>query len=125
MRPAGLLLWRRIEDALAARSGSGRIRRAHGCRSSRRSRRASGEPSHDAPARCFALQDRGLVSIEQGRGIFVRSPMIQYPIGERTRFSDIVSPQSRTVGTRLLAARPASAAASVAKTCKSRLNRAA
>src|SRR5262249_53410717 len=63
----------------------------------------------------FALQDRGLISIEQGRGIFVRGPMIRYPIRQRTRFSDIVSPQSRTIGTRLLSARLTTAAPGVAE----------
>jgi GntR family phosphonate transport system transcriptional regulator len=115
MRPAGLLLWRRIEDTLA-----GEIRqRAHpaGTRLPVIEALASrfGVNRHTMRRALFALQDRGLVSIEQGRGIFVRGPMIQYPIGERTRFSDIVSPQSRTVGTRLLAARLTSAAASVAE----------
>jgi GntR family phosphonate transport system transcriptional regulator len=115
MRPTGLLLWRRIEDALAGEI----MQREYPARTrlpvidALASR--FGVNRHTMRRALLALQDRGLVSIEQGRGIFVRGAMIQYPIRERTRFSDIVSPQSRTIGTRLLAARLTTAAAGVAE----------
>ncbi len=37
------------------------------------------------------LQERGLVESTQGRGSFVRRPAIQFRIGRRTRFSDVIA----------------------------------
>ncbi|WP_416906915.1 MAG: phosphonate metabolism transcriptional regulator PhnF [Polymorphobacter sp.] len=48
------------------------------------------------------LQARGLVESTQGRGSFVRKPTMQYRIGRRTRFSDLLQPQAADLETRLL-----------------------
>lgn len=37
-----------------------------------------------------ALQAEGLVRVEQGRGTYVQEAVIDYPVGRRTRFSEIV-----------------------------------
>lgn len=39
------------------------------------------------------LQQRGLVDTEQGRGSFVRHPLLDYPISRYTRFHDIIRRQ--------------------------------
>lgn len=49
-----------------------------------------------------ALSDKGLVRIEQGRGIYVRDLLLDYPVGRRTVYSENVSGQSRTPNGRLL-----------------------
>ncbi|CCH47907.1 phosphonate metabolism transcriptional regulator PhnF [Pseudodesulfovibrio piezophilus] len=44
------------------------------------------------------LEEEGLVRIEHGRGVFVREPIIHYPVGRRTRFSENLSQQRRVPG---------------------------
>ena len=51
------------------------------------------------------LQERGLVESTQGRGSYVRRPALQYTIGRRTRFSDIVRGQEMTASTRTITTR--------------------
>ncbi len=49
-----------------------------------------------------ALEARGLVSIEQGRGTFVAEDVLDYPLGPRTRFSEIIRAQNREPAGRIL-----------------------
>jgi len=43
-----------------------------------------------------SLQDMGMIRIEQGRGTFVQEDIVDYPLSQRTRFSEIVKRQART-----------------------------
>ncbi|MFC6857414.1 phosphonate metabolism transcriptional regulator PhnF [Marivibrio halodurans] len=54
-----------------------------------------------------ALAERGAVRIEQGRGTFVQEETIDYPIGNRTRFSQNIAGANRLPGHRLLRAEQA------------------
>lgn len=60
------------------------------------------------------LQDRGLIQVEQGRGTFVARDPLVYPVGRRTRFTEIVRLQQRLPGGILLKVRqvPAGSGAS-------------
>ncbi len=49
-----------------------------------------------------SLAARGLVSIEQGRGTFVAEDVLDYPLGPRTRFSEIIRAQNREPAGRIL-----------------------
>lgn len=49
-----------------------------------------------------SLSAEGVVSAAQGRGTFVQAARLSYPIGRRTRFSEIVSSQAREPGGRLI-----------------------
>lgn len=49
-----------------------------------------------------ALTESGLLRVEQGRGSFVQESMIDYPLGARTRFSQIVSSRQRMPDRQLL-----------------------
>ena len=49
-----------------------------------------------------SLEARGLVSIEQGRGSFVTEDLLDYPLGARTRFSEIIRAQNREPAGRIL-----------------------
>ncbi len=42
-----------------------------------------------------ALNDANVTLVEQGRGIFVREQMLDYPLGNRPRFTQIVSSRHR------------------------------
>jgi len=55
------------------------------------------------------LQEQGLIRIEQGRGTFVHEEVVDYMLGKRTRFSEILSSQSRLPATSLLRAQDFSA----------------
>ncbi|MDF1749990.1 MAG: phosphonate metabolism transcriptional regulator PhnF [Alphaproteobacteria bacterium] len=48
------------------------------------------------------LQEMGKVRIEQGRGTFVQSDLIEYPIGERTRFTQNITSGNRMPSKTLL-----------------------
>src|SRR3984957_14276579 len=49
------------------------------------------------------LAQRGLVRAERGSGTFVAPGRLTYPVGLRTRFSEIVGTAGREVGGRLIA----------------------
>lgn len=42
-----------------------------------------------------ALEAQGIVRVEQGRGSFVAEDVLDYPLGPRTRFSEIIRAQNR------------------------------
>ncbi|MEQ8443405.1 MAG: phosphonate metabolism transcriptional regulator PhnF [Alphaproteobacteria bacterium] len=62
-----------------------------------------------------SLQELGRVRIEQGRGTFVQSELIEYPIGERTRFTQIISEKRRLPAKTLLRAEQVRADPTVAR----------
>jgi GntR family phosphonate transport system transcriptional regulator len=111
-RREGLALWRQILQAIEAEIAGGA--------------RPPGErlPTEAALAARFAvnrhtvrrameeLEARGLVRIEQGRGSFVAEGVLDYTLGPRTRFSEIIRRQNRAPEGRLLrvAEQPAEAA---------------
>lgn len=49
-----------------------------------------------------SLQDVGLLRIEQGRGTYVQEDIVDYPLGSRTRFSEIIERQAKTPSGTLL-----------------------
>lgn len=58
-----------------------------------------------------ALVEANVVRVEQGRGAFVQEAVLDYPVGNRTRFSQIVSsrhrlPDKRLVSEKILKASP-------------------
>jgi GntR family transcriptional regulator, phosphonate transport system regulatory protein len=61
------------------------------------------------------LASRGLIRSTQGSGTFVEGRPLAYPIGARTRFSEIVSLAGREAGGRLLGAAETAAAARVSE----------
>ena len=50
------------------------------------------------------LTARGLVRVEQGRGTFVAEDVVEFVVGERTRFTELLVSQRRTPGGHLLRA---------------------
>jgi GntR family transcriptional regulator, phosphonate transport system regulatory protein len=61
------------------------------------------------------LSDRGLVRAERGSGTYVEAQRIPYPIGARTRFSEIVGRSGRQAGGELIASATESADAELAR----------
>ncbi len=107
-RGAGVSLWRQIEEALADDIGAKRLtdRLPNELELAER----FGVNRHTIRRAVQALESRGLVRIEQGRGTFVQEDLIDYRLGRRQRFSHSLenqrlSGQSRIVQTRVQVAR--------------------
>lgn len=114
-RGSGVALWRQIEHALAQEIADGVF--APGSRLPTEPQLSSrfGVNRHTLRQALLALADRGLIRIEQGRGTFVREDVIDYAVGPRTRFSEIVGRQDRTPGGELISIVEVPADATVAK----------
>ena len=101
-RRGGLAVWRQIAQQLQTDIEERRI--APGARL----------PTEAALAQQFAvnrhtvrraigdLEDRGLVRVQRGRGTFACAELIDYPVSERTRFSENIRRNRQAPGGRLL-----------------------
>lgn len=69
---------------------------------------------HTVRRALLALAEAGLVRSSRGSGSFVEEPRLAYPIGARTRFSEIVSALGRVPDGRLLGANEVAASAEIA-----------
>jgi GntR family phosphonate transport system transcriptional regulator len=108
-------MWRQIAEALAGEIRSGTL--PEGARLATEPQLAArfGVNRHTVRRAMSDLAERGLVRIEQGRGTFVQEHVLDYLIGRRTRFSEIVSSQNRQSGGRLLGGAHEAAPAWVAR----------
>lgn len=111
----GVALWRQIADALERAILHGE----HGPGS-----RMPGEVEiaqrfgvnrHTVRRALADLAARGLVRSERGSGTFVESGRLAYPIGTRTRFSEIVGASGRHPGGRLVGSAVEAATAEIAQ----------
>lgn len=92
LRPSGIVLWQQLAEQLADEIVK---------RDLPRGSRLPPEPElaaqfnvnrHTVRRAVAALAEIGLVRVEQGRGTFVnRAGMLDYPIGPRTRFTEVIS----------------------------------
>jgi GntR family phosphonate transport system transcriptional regulator len=105
VRPVGIVVWQKIAETLAEEIGSGLF--SAGSRLPVEAALAArfSVNRHTLRRAIAALAEAGLVTVHQGRGTFVKAaPMVEYHLGRRTRFSDILSRQSRLSDGELLAA---------------------
>lgn len=91
MRQSGKILWREIEEILSEDIANGVY--AADSRLPKESELAVrfGVNRHTIRQALAALRDRGAISIEQGRGMFVRAPKLAYPISQRTRYTENIT----------------------------------
>jgi GntR family phosphonate transport system transcriptional regulator len=103
-RGDGIAAWRQIANQLATDIGMGR--HAPGSRLPVEADLAARfQVNRHTVRRALAeLSASGLIRAAQGRGTFVAAKPLAYPIGMRTRFSEIVSSAGREAGGRLLSA---------------------
>lgn len=101
-RGAGIAMWRQIAETLAEEIRDGLL--PEGARLPTEPELAGrfGVNRHTVRRAMGDLAERGLVRIEQGRGTFVQEHVLDYLVGRRTRFTEIVSAQNRQSGGRLL-----------------------
>jgi GntR family transcriptional regulator, phosphonate transport system regulatory protein len=113
-RGDGVALWRRIADRLRGEIAGGAHAPGDKLPSEAALADRFGVNRHTVRQAIATLAQEGLVRAEQGRGTQVLSRPIDYPIGSRTRFSEIVSGQARVPTGRLVSASEAEADAEVA-----------
>src|SRR3546814_4904179 len=89
-RDRGEVSWRQIEQALADEIRTGQW--GEGARLPTEAELAARfrVNRHTLRRAIGGLVDRGLVRVEQGRGIFVRENVLEYLVGRRTRFTENV-----------------------------------
>lgn len=94
-RGGGVALWRQIAATLEREVTGGAL--PPGARLPTEGELAGrfGVNRHTLRRAMEALESRGLVRVEQGRGSFVAEDVLDYPLGPRTRFSEIIRAQNR------------------------------
>lgn len=102
-RDSGVAVWRQIEETLAEEIRAGQWE--EGARLPTEADLAARfrVNRHTLRRAVGGLADRGLVRVEQGRGIFVRENVLEYLIGRRTRFTENVRRVNRSPGGRAIA----------------------
>ena len=104
-RKSGVALWRQIEQVLTGKIQSGVLEAGDRLPIEARLAQRFGVNRHTVRRAVASLVEHGLVKVEQGRGSFVTEHVLDYFIGRRTRFSDLVHKQNRHPGGTLLFAR--------------------
>jgi GntR family phosphonate transport system transcriptional regulator len=115
-RGEGIAAWRQIVDELEADMAAGRLAAGSQLPTEARLSERFGVNRHTVRRAIAVLASRGLVRATQGRGTFVEARPLAYPIGPRTRFSEVVSgagrePSGECVSARETEADPATAEA--------------
>jgi len=104
IRGEGLTAWRQIADALTAEIATGLYAAGQQLPSETALAARFAVNRHTVRRALAALAEGGLVRASQGRGTFVEEAPLAYPIGPRTRFSEIVAGAGREAWGDLLAA---------------------
>lgn len=101
-RGDGVSLWRQIVSRIEGEITAGRL--AAGARLPTEAELAQGfrVNRHTIRRAMEEMASRGLVRVEQGRGSFVAEEVVEYPLGSRTRFSEIIRAQSREPSGRII-----------------------
>ena len=94
-RGQGISAWRQIADELERDIVSGTLRPQAQLPTEAALSRRFGVNRHTVRRALAALAAKGLVRATRGSGTFVEARPLAYPIGERTRFSEIVSRAGR------------------------------
>ncbi|MDP4004534.1 phosphonate metabolism transcriptional regulator PhnF [Methylobacterium sp. NEAU K] len=95
VRGEGLTAWRQIADALTADVVAGRYAPGQQLPTEAALAARFAVNRHTVRRALAALAEGGLVRASQGRGTFVEEAPLAYPIGPRTRFSEIVTGAGR------------------------------
>lgn len=104
-RASGVAVWRQIEDRLAADIRAGHWSEGERLPTEAELSRRFAVNRHTLRRAVSALADRGLLRIEQGRGMFVRENVLEYLVGRRTRFTENVRRANRAPSGRSLSLR--------------------
>lgn len=101
-RGAGIAIWRQIKEWLKTEIASGAFEKGSRLPTESEIAARFGVNRHTVRRAIAALTNEGVLRADQGRGTFVASAPLSYPIGSRTRFSEIVSGQNKTASGRMI-----------------------
>ncbi len=104
-RGQGIAAWRQIADEIEHEIASGHLRPQAQLPTEAALSARFGVNRHTVRRALAALAGKGLVRATRGSGTFVEAPPLAYPIGERTRFSEIVSRAGREADGALISSR--------------------
>ena len=113
-RGEGISAWRQIADEIEREIASGQLRPQTQLPTEATLAQRFGVNRHTVRRALADLAAKGLVRATRGSGTFVEARPLAYPIGERTRFSEIVSRAGRESHGELIASREMAAADYVA-----------
>ncbi len=119
-RGRGVALWRQIEQQLSEDVKAGLYPEGSRLPTEPELAERFGVNRHTLRRAVAGLVEEGLLRVEQGRGTFVQENVVDYLIGKRTRFSEIITKQQRNPAGRLLRALEVEAGEAVAKALKIR-----
>ena len=108
-RNDGVTIWRRIADEIAAGISRGGLQPGAKLPTEAELALSFGVNRHTVRRALASLAQEGIVRSSQGRGSFVERPRIPYPIGPRTRFSEILAAEGHVAGGELISAEEAAA----------------
>ncbi|MFG1298181.1 phosphonate metabolism transcriptional regulator PhnF [Xanthobacter sp. V3C-3] len=114
-RGTGVTLWRQIAGRLEEQILSGALKPGARLPVEAELAEAFGVNRHTLRRALGHLAEQGLIEATAGRGTFVKEPPLRYPIGPRTRFSEIVSAGGREPFGRFLGSSVEEAGAEVAR----------
>lgn len=114
-RGTGVALWKQIAERMEADIVEGRLAPGTRLPTEMELSERFGVNRHTLRRALAMLTERGLIEATPGRGTFVKEPPIKYPIGARTRFSEIVSREGRAPSGRLIGSRVEPATAEIAQ----------
>jgi GntR family transcriptional regulator, phosphonate transport system regulatory protein len=99
----GLALWRQITDALSAEIEGGNLMPGNALPSESELMNRYDVSRFTVRQAISRLKEQGFVETQQGRGAFVRGPVVQYTISERARFASSLKQQGFEVRNEFLA----------------------
>lgn len=101
-RGQGIALWRQIAAALEAEIARGQRSAGERLPTEAVLTERFGVNRHTVRRALEDLEARGLIRVEQGRGAFVAEDVLDYRLGPRTRFSEVLRKQNREPQGRIL-----------------------
>ncbi|MGU9982353.1 phosphonate metabolism transcriptional regulator PhnF [Phreatobacter sp. HK31-P] len=114
-RGRGVTVWRQIAEAIEAEIAGGGLVPGTRLPTEAALTERFGVNRHTVRQAVKSLVDKGLVRVTQGSGTYVEAKPLTYPIGRRTRFSEIVVGQARDPAGRLLGHRETGASSEIAE----------
>lgn len=122
-RGGGIALWRQIAARIEADIRAGHRPPGDRLPTEAMMSAAFAVNRHTVRRAMEALESRGLVRIEQGRGSFVTEDVLDYPLGARTRFSETIRRQNREPAGVLRFIQEVPAEATIAEALRIRIGR--
>lgn len=116
----GIAVWRQISQALHQDISTGGYKPGEKIPTEAMLSERFGVNRHTVRRAISTLVEQGLLRVEQGRGTFVAEDVVEFVVGERTRFTELLAAQKRTPGTQLIRAMEIPAGELVAENLKLR-----